>query len=105
MIECMETWILADPEALAEFYGQGFPIDSLPKRTNLEEERKEDVAKYLDDAINRTKKAVENPKKGGYKKVDHGSKLLGKIDPKKVAKRCPHFAIFVEWLESQTSDA
>ena len=105
MVECMETWILADPQALAAFYGQGFPVESLSKRTNLEEESKQEVAGSLDRAISRTKRAIENTKKRGYKKVDHGSKLLEKIDPLKVAKRCPHFAIFVEWLESQTSNA
>ena len=104
MIQCMETWIIADPIALANFYGQGFPPDSLPMRQNLEYEPKESVAQHLDLAINRTKKAMSNPKKRGYKKVDHGSKLLAKIDPQKVATRCPHFAIFVEWLESHVSD-
>lgn len=103
MIECMETWILADPEALALFYGQGFPLESLPKRENLEHLSKQQVAEHLDQAIDRTKKAQENPKKRGYKKVDHGSKLLAAIDPLKVAKRCPHFAIFVGWLESHAS--
>ncbi len=100
MIECMETWILADPEALATFYGQGFPSESLSKRENLEEESKANVAQYLDNSIRRTKRATENPKKRGYRKVDDGSKLLQRIDPGKVTKRCPHFAIFVEWLES-----
>ena len=103
MIECMETWILADPEAIALFYGQGFPVESMPKRENLEDLSKQQVAEFLDQAIDRTKKAQDNPKKRGYKKVDHGSKLLAAIDPQKVAKRCPHFAIFVEWLESQAS--
>ena len=25
MIQCMETWLVCDPEELAAYYGQGFP--------------------------------------------------------------------------------
>lgn len=44
MVQCMEAWLIADDAALARFYGQGFKIDSLPRRTNVEHVRKEDVS-------------------------------------------------------------
>lgn len=41
MVEAMEAWLIADPEALAAYYGQGFRESALPKqkerRKSLEE--------------------------------------------------------------------
>lgn len=31
MVQCMESWFLADPEALRTYYKQGFLIRSLPR--------------------------------------------------------------------------
>ena len=91
MIQCMEAWIVADPEALEEFYKQNFKKEKLPKRANLEEESKADVYAKLE-------KATEGTQKGKYGKIKHASKLLGKVSPDKIANRCPRFAIFREWL-------
>lgn len=40
MVQCMEAWIVADPEALARFYDKGFHANRLPARRNLEDEPK-----------------------------------------------------------------
>ncbi len=77
MVQSMETWFLADKEALAEFYGQGFALNSLPPRENIEEIPKEDVAKGLD-------KASRNASKGLYHKTRHAFDILASIDPEKL---------------------
>lgn len=91
MVQCMEAWIVADPEALESFYKQNFKKDSLPKRPNLEDEPKADLYEKL-------KKATKETQKGEYGKIKHASKLLAMIDPEKIAKHCPRFKIFGDWL-------
>ena len=77
----METWIVADPEALAAYYGQGFRADALPARQDLEAESKEAVARALETATRGTRK-------GEYRKIRHASDLLKSIDPTRVRRRC-----------------
>jgi hypothetical protein len=92
MVRTMETWIVADADALEEFYGKGFVIAALPKRGNLEDETKSDISAKL-------KKATEKTQKSSYHKIGHASLLLQKIDPQKVAERCPRFRTFLSTLE------
>ena len=91
MVQCMEAWIVADPDALQVFYQQKFKKDSLPRRPDLEEEPKADIYAKL-------KTATKDTQKGEYGKIKHASKLLLLIDPDKIARRCPRFKIFREWL-------
>lgn len=83
MTQTMETWIVADVNALANYYGENFEGNLLPKSRNLEEVSKLDVAKSLDKATKRTRK-------GPYHKIRHGSDLLKVVDPGVVRRRCPH---------------
>ena len=83
MAQTMETWIAADSEALAEYYGQGFNKNALSDRTNLEEEPKANVE-------NRLNRATERSRKGRYHKIRHASHLLQRIDAEHVQARCPH---------------
>ena len=98
MVQCMETWIVADAEALADYYGKGFHAKSLPKRQNLEEEPKPDV-------LDKLKKATNKTQKGEYAKIKHASKLLACIDPAKVRQRCSRFATFTAWLTKEIGDS
>jgi hypothetical protein len=82
MTRCMETWIVADAEALKEFYGQGFNANALPRRENLEDETKVDVLRALENATRNTKT------KGPYAKIRHASHLLQRVDPGKAKTRC-----------------
>ena len=43
MVVCMESWFLADKEALASFFGQGFNAGALPKRVDIEEIAKDAI--------------------------------------------------------------
>jgi len=92
MVQCMEAWIVADPDALAQFYGQRFARNVLPTRQNLEDEPKPDIYDKL-------ARATRNTQKGEYGKIKHASKLLERIDPSKVAQRCPRFSTLTQWLE------
>ena len=83
MVQTMETWIVADPEALAAYYGQDFRANALPTRRNLEEEDKTAIAAALDRATERTQK-------GHYHKIHHAAALLARIDPAKARARCRH---------------
>ena len=83
MVQTMETWIVADPDALAVYYGQGFRANALPSRRNLEEEDKTEVASAL-------RRATERTRKGDYHKIDHAADLLALIDPAKARRRCRH---------------
>jgi Domain of unknown function (DUF4276) len=91
MVQCMEAWIVADPEALTRFYKQNFNANRLSKRLNLEEESKADILAGLESATDSTQK-------GRYAKIRHASQLLAAIDPEKIARRCLRFRIFREWL-------
>ena len=83
MAQTMETWIVADSEALAGYYGQGFNENALSDRTNLEEEPKANVERTLNQA-------TERSRKGRYHKIRHASDLLRRIDAERVQARCPH---------------
>lgn len=82
MTQTMEAWIVADPDALAAYYGSGFRANALPAATNLETVPKADVAKALSAATISTTK-------GEYQKIRHAREILTRIDPLKVKKRCP----------------
>ena len=100
MVQCMEAWIVADPEALAAFYDQYFKANALPARQKLEEEPKQDLYYKLDKAT-----GDKRLTKGRYGKIRHASELLKRIDPAKVAVRCPRFATFTHWLDATIAGA
>lgn len=78
MVECMESWFLADPQALETFFGRGFNAAVLPKKTDIESISKVEVY----DAL---QKATANLKtKRPYGKGEHSFSLLEKINPAKV---------------------
>lgn len=81
MTQTMETWLLADSEALAGYYGQNFARNALPKSDDLERVSKADVERAL-------KQATQKTQKGAYHKTKHASDLLKRIDPKKVREKC-----------------
>ena len=83
MVQTMEAWIVADPDALGAYYKQGFVMDALPRHPNLEDVDKSDLAEALDRATRKTRK-------GKYHKIHHARELLQCIDPARVRRRCHH---------------
>ena len=83
MVQTMETWIVADSEALKDYYGQNFRTNRLPRATNLETVPKPTIERSLDEA-------TEPTQKERYHKIRHASDLLKRIDVESVKARCAH---------------
>lgn len=82
MVQVMESWFLADVDALKRFYNGGFQESALKGNPKVEEVPKADVLKRLE-------KASSGTKSGEYQK-NHAFKLLGLIDPAKVRNAAPN---------------
>lgn len=96
MVQCMESWFMADRQSLAAFYDGGFLLNSLPgSSTSIESIRKQSVHSALKRATSNTRT------KGEYQKIDHGSALLAMIDPAKVEDASPHAKRFNDFLRSR----
>ncbi len=74
---------MADREALARFYGQGFRATALPAREDVEGIPKADLEAALANATRDTQK-------GSYHKIRHGARILELVDPQTVRARAPH---------------
>jgi uncharacterized protein DUF4276 len=82
MVQVMESWFLADIDALKRFYDGGFQESALEGNPRVEQIPKGDV-------LSRLKKATRNTKRGEYQK-SHAFKLLEIVDPSKVRKVAPN---------------
>lgn len=91
MVRCMETWLLADPVALASYFGHGWNGKALPARSALETVDKEAVLKALDRATARCGRSR-------YAKGKVSFELLGRISPALVERACPHAKEFLDAL-------
>ena len=91
MVQVMESWFLADVDALASFYGQGFQSGVLSSNPNIEQIPKEDV-------LNRLVQATHNTKKGSYNKGMHSFEIMEKLDPAKVRTASNHADRFMKAL-------
>ena len=91
MVEVMESWFLADREALGAFYGQGFRGTALPQNQHVEQISKRDVLDGLAQATRGTRK-------GSYDKGSHGFEIVERLDPSKVRNASPYAHRFLEAL-------
>jgi hypothetical protein len=85
MAQVMESWFLADPQALKEFYGPQFGAKQIPARENVEEIDKKAVFAALKAATSKTQKSE-------YHKTQHAPLILENLDPERVRARAPHCA-------------
>ena len=70
MVLIMESWFLADKEALQEYYGQDFRANVIPQYDNVEIVSKDDV-------LDKLRRATRNNKtKGSYNKGSHSFDIL-----------------------------
>lgn len=93
MVQAMEAWLLADPDALAGYYGQGFKENALPGRRNVEEIPKADLVTALAAAT----RSVKTKGKSEYGKA-HGFELIALVDPTKIETRAPRAAVLFRFL-------
>ena len=84
MVQCMESWFLADRETLKLFFGQGFKENQLPALANsIEKIAKTQIYQCLANATSECKT------KAKYGKGEHSFKLLSIINPVKVMNASP----------------
>ncbi|MDE2766423.1 MAG: DUF4276 family protein [Chloroflexota bacterium] len=83
MVQMMESWFLADKDALASLYGDGFRKNALPQNLKIEQIPKEDVRKGLE-------RATRDTNKGAYHKGKHSFAILALLDPVKVTAASPY---------------
>ena len=83
MTTCMETWIVADRNALGEHFGQYLQDSALPPLNNLEDRPRGVVQNSLRRATNNST--------GPYTKGPKSFELLGKLDPDTLESCLPSF--------------
>ena len=93
MVQCMETWFLADVSALEEFFGSGFRSSAIPQRNDIENISKSDV-------LGRLKAASSGSRKREYHKGSHSFDILARIDPESVIRRSPFAKRLIDTLKS-----
>lgn len=91
MVRVMETWLLSDPGALGKYYGSKFKSGKIPAWPDMEAIDKQRIFDTLEQAT-----ADCGEKK--YAKGKISFELLGTINPKKVADKCPHAKRFLDFL-------
>lgn len=95
MAQVIETWLCADPEGLASYFGDGFKPDKLPRRAKLEDEPKLDVYAKIEAA-------TKPSKRGRYGKGAHPDALTA-VRPDAVVSRCPHARVFVDAIRERAT--
>lgn len=83
LVQAIEAWFFADPQALQVYYGSEFNVGSLPVRQNVEEIPKSDHVSRLEAASRPTKKGL-------YHKTRHLPDLLSRVDAARVRERAWH---------------
>ena len=93
MVQCMESWFLADGDAVAHYFGQGFNGKHFPPQgQNVEAIDKPDVYSKIEHAIRACSKHT-------YSKGRHSFAILGQIDPGKVKAASPWAERFFDTLQ------
>ena len=83
MTTSMETWIVADHDALREHFGRNLQVNALPAMDNLEHRGRDDVLTGL-------QRATRNCP-GPYSKGPRSFVILGKLNPDVLEQRLPSF--------------
>ena len=93
MVQFMESWFMADRDALRNYYNGGFREQALSKNPNIEAILKQDVNNSL-------KSATKDTGKGDYHKGNHSSGILETLDPAKVMSASPYAKRFIDCLRT-----
>jgi hypothetical protein len=97
MVQVMESWFLADADALERHFGKGFRREALPVRTDIEVIAKLEVYRALEAATKSTKA-------GPYGKGTHSFKLLAELEPEKLERASPSARRLFDALRQTTGD-
>ncbi len=99
MVQCMETWIVADRGAVQTFFGQGFRQNALPPVVDLDNRAKADIHRRLAAATQGC--GSDRP----YTKGAQSFALLGKLDPNKLEASLIWFKRFIQALNEHCGSA
>jgi len=98
MVELMEAWLLADPDALASYYGSKFSLRAIGQTEDIEKIPKAEV-------LDRLKRATRKTAKREYSKVTHAPKLLEMLNPDLVKGRAENCRRLFEAIVRRISEA
>jgi hypothetical protein len=98
MVQIMESWFLADREALLDYYGSRFRPSSLPAEREIEKIPKSRV-------LNGLKRSTASTRKGEYHKAVHAPEILARIDPARVRAASPWCDRLFKTIESAIETA
>lgn len=100
MVQLMESWFLADRDALKAFFGNGFKENQLPAAQRaIEGIAKADVYAALQNAT------ADCKTKAPYGKGEHSFKILARISPAKVIAASPWANRFIIELKRKMDGA
>jgi len=91
MAQVMETWLLADPDALRAYFGSKFKAEKIPAWKDLEAQPKLAVFKALENATAECDKQ--------YAKGKISFEILGRVNPQKVKDQCPNAKRLLDFLD------
>ena len=92
MVQAMEAWLVADRDALREYFGRGFNENRLPGQSDPEQ-----IAK------NRLESSLKDSSSGCGRQYAKGTvsfEILGRVDASKVEERCSHAKALFDYLRS-----
>jgi hypothetical protein len=95
MVQCMETWCVADRETLREFFGHTFQESALTPLDSLEARTKESVQEAL------AKATRDCGRQRVYEKGKRSFELLGRLNPVELRKHLPHFVRLCQMLDAR----
>lgn len=93
MATCMESWIMADPEAIISFFGPRTLSNSLLPISDLEKRHREEVQETLEHATSYCGRVR------AYRKGKRAFQLLETLDPNKLRENMGHFNRLITMLE------
>ena len=95
MVQCMESWFLADKDRLERYFGRGFNRQALPGDEDIENVPKEAVL----EGLGRASRRCGRP----YRKGRRSFEILGELDPEMVAAASLHVRRLLDRLLSAPS--
>jgi hypothetical protein len=93
MVTCMETWIMADREALRSCFGSSLQESALLPECNLEKRTRDKVQHALQHASRNCGRGRK------YSKGRRSFQVLEKLNPDTLLQHLPYFQRFIETLQ------